>query len=454
MGLTSSVKLINFFAKRGKAFLTTEGFLGKAGGYTITLGKNGELSPLSKALIGDTSLAVEKTLGKTFNSAFDDIQYMFLDSKSMCKIYGRPKSALSTTTKLERKAIKKGGFTNFDEALGCIGDGIGTRCIMGSLPKLTKTQLAEQITQTTFKGKPLTNRQVELLEKYIYERPIDTKNQEEAYQLFKEFSKPLVERHSQEAANELTMGVLAKRLKDGELTLQQIKNEGLLDPNLIKQFEHKLQSQDIVAIKITDINNYRGAHGLPYFTDSQMAQLNYARGISSKNGTIMKRNAASSRYGYIQESSSLEQAGYQYIEPPKSIKASGYNTCQMNIEHTNGALGEIQFKGRHIDKFGEYEHIAYDLRQGKNTLGEVFDEYASVVSHLPDSQYQIYNKYLESCYNYCHRLELGLPAKKPVLPESLNPILSMDSMKALHDKGELAKQADAVGFTPYFKAIA
>lgn len=456
MVLTSSIKFLNFFAKRGKSFLTTEGCLGKAGGYTVTLGKNGELSQLSKALIGDTSLSIERTLGRSFTSAFDDVQYMFLDSKSMCKIYGRPKSALSTTTKLERNAIKKGGFTNFQDALECIGDGIGTRGIMESLPKLTKTQIAEQITQTTFKGKPLTNRQVELLEKYIYERPIDAKHQEEAYQLFKEFAKPLVERHSQEAVNELTMGVLAKRLGEGEgkITLQQIKNEGLLDPSLIKEFEQRLQSQDIVPIVIKDINNYRGAHGLPYFTDSQMAQLNYARGISSKSGAIVTRNAATSRYGYIQESSSLEQAGYQYIEPPKSIKASGYNTCQMNIEHTNGALGEIQFKGRHIDEFGEYEHIAYDLRQGKNTLGEVFDEYASVVSKLPDSQYQIYNKYLESCYNYCHRLELGLPAKKPVLPKSLNPILSMESMKSLHDKGELVKQAEAVGFKPYYEAIA
>lgn len=94
------------------------------------------------------------------------------------------------------------------------------------------------------------------------------------------------------------------------------------------------------------------------------------------------------------------------------------------------------------------------MRQGKNTLGEVFNEYAEVVSKLPDSQYQIYNKYLESCYNYCHRLELGLPAKKPVLPEHLNPILSMDSMKALHEKGELAKQAESLGFTPYFEAVA
>lgn len=454
MGLPGTIKLARFYAKRGKFFLTTEGLIGKTGGYVVSTGKNGELTAYSKALIGDTSIAIEEHLGRSFNSAFMDVQYMFLDSASIGKIYGRPKSALSITTKLERNVAKKGGLSSFEEGRKFIGDGIGSRGIMESLPKLTKTQISEQIASTTFNGKPLSNRQVELLEKYIYESPIDAKHQEEAYQLFKEFSKPLVEKHSQDAVSELTMGILAKRIEDGEITLQQIKKEGLLDEKLIAMFEQKLKNQDIVPIKITDINNYRGAHGLPYFTDSQMAQLNYARGISSKNGAVIKRNASSSRYGYIQESSTLEQAGYKYNEPSKAIKASGYNTCQMNIEHTNGALGEIQFKGRHIDEFGEYEHIAYDLRQGKNTLGEVFNEYAEVVSKLPDSQYQIYNKYLESCYNYCHRLELGLPAKKPVLPESLNPILSMDSMKALHEKGELVKKAEAIGFTPYFEAVA
>lgn len=185
-----------------------------------------------------------------------------------------------------------------------------------------------------------------------------------------------------------------------------------------------------------------------------MAQLNYARGEFGKKGAITKRNATSSRYSYIKESESLENSKYKYIEPKKSIKASGYNTCQMNIVHTNGSLGELQFKGQFIDKFGEFEHIAYDLRQGKNTLGEVFDEYASVVSSLRNSEYKTYNKYLESCYNYFHRLELGLPAKKPTLPKGFNPILSMDSMEALHIKGEYAKLKDAKDFIPDFVAVA
>lgn len=345
MGLAGTVKLVNFFAKRGKSFLTTEGFLGKAGGYTVSTSKNGELTNLSRALIGDTSLAIENSLSRNFNSAFTDIEYMFADSASIGRIYGRPKSALSITTKLERNVVKKGGLKDFEEGLSYIGDGIGTRGIMNSLPKLNKNQISEQIAKTTFNGRPLSNRQAELLEKYIYERPIDAKNQEEAYLLFKEFSKPLIEKHSQEAVNELTMGVLAKRIEDGEITLAQIKNENLLDSKLIGIFEQKLKNQDIVPIKITDINNYRGAHGLPYFTDSQMAQLNYARGISSESGAIVKRNASASRYSYVQESTSLENAGYKYNEPEKAIKPSGYNTCQMNIEHTNGALGEIQFKG-------------------------------------------------------------------------------------------------------------
>lgn len=241
MGL-NYIKLISYTAQKGKSFLTTEGGLGKVGHYTVEFDRKGNLLKTSKALIGDTSLAIEKNLKESFNSAFADVEYMFLDSTSICKVYGRPKSALSSVTKLEKKAIEKGGFTDFNEALGCIGDGIGTRAIMKNLPKLSETQIQNQIAQTTFKGKPLTSRQVKLLNNYIYEEPIDRPFQEEAYQLFKEFSKPLIEKQSQEAVNELIMGVLAKRLKDGKITIEQIKNEGLLDKNLIKEFEQKLKT--------------------------------------------------------------------------------------------------------------------------------------------------------------------------------------------------------------------
>ena len=120
----------------------------------------------------------------------------------------------------------------------------------------------------------------------------------------------------------------------------------------------------------------------------------------------------------------------------KASKNAGYRTAQMNVKYKDRTLGEIQFRGEETNKIGEYEHIAYDLRQGKNTLGPMFDEFKKAIDKLSDDEYKIYNKYLEACYNYYNRIELGLPAKRPMLPKNLDPILSEENMKYLHDKNE------------------
>ena len=128
----------------------------------------------------------------------------------------------------------------------------------------------------------------------------------------------------------------------------------------------------------------------------------------------------------------------------------------MNVVHSNGALGEIQFRGKYTNMIGEYEHIAYDLRQGKgdNTLGPIFDDYKNAVLKLDDKEYTKYNEYLESCYNYYNRLELGLPAVKPKLPPKFNKILSEDNMRRLHDEdGALQKELNK-GFIPYIQNVA
>ena len=108
----------------------------------------------------------------------------------------------------------------------------------------------------------------------------------------------------------------------------------------------------------------------------------------------------------------------------------------MNVVFKNGTLGEIQFRGEETNKIGEYEHIAYDLRQGKNTLGSLFNDFKDAISKLSPEEYSEYNNYLEACYNYYNRIELGLPANKPKLPSKFNPILSEENMKELHDKNE------------------
>lgn len=446
MGLKSGIKLFYEVVKPGKRILQTEGHLGCKGHWQI---QNKEITTLTQAYIGDVSTAVAENASKVFKGAFSDIEYMFCDLAETAKIIGRSKSALSTQTKIKKFVLKNNGLKSLNEGMKFIDDAVGTRVILKSSKKLSKKQISSQIEQTSLNGKKLSNRQIELLEKYIYEKPIDAKDQAEAFQLYKEFVKPLVEKRSQSVVDRLSIGCLAYRIKSGNITLAQIKKEKLIDETLISKLEKSINTGDFAPINITKINNYRGPNGIAEFSDSQMHQLNYAMGKSSATAPIVKRNATSSRYNYIKDTTSLENSNYAYNEPSSAIKASGYRTSQMKIVHENGALDELQFRGPLTNEWAEYEHIAYDLRQGKNTLGDVFNEYAEVVSKLPDSQYQIYNNYLESCYNYFNRLELGLPAKKPILPNTLNKILSMDSMKSLHIKDEKTKEITEKTFKPY-----
>ena len=138
----------------------------------------------------------------------------------------------------------------------------------------------------------------------------------------------------------------------------------------------------------------------------------------------------------------------------KSTKASGYRTAQMNIRHADGTLGEIQIRGPQTNLFGEYEHIAYDLRQGKNTLGPLFDEFTVAVSKLKPREYERYNEYLEECYNYYNRIELGLPAVKPKLPKGLPKVLSEESMRMLHEQAEELAKIENKGFYRHVSAVA
>ncbi|MBS5860755.1 hypothetical protein KID03_04920 [bacterium] len=45
-----------------------------------------------------------------------------------------------------------------------------------------------------------------------------------------------------------------------------------------------------------------------------------------------------------------------------------------------------------------------------------------------------YSKYLTSCYKYARMKELGIPMEKPVLPPSVNKLLDIENIIAIHEK--------------------
>lgn len=223
------------------------------------------------------------------------------------------------------------------------------------------------------------------------------------------------------------------------MTVEQIEKNGILtNKSLIERLK---SDNSIEPLKVEQVNNYTGLYGLPEFTVDQMLAIRNI--ISQNNGIVFTRaDIGENLYtntGFTSPEKILKTN--KSDELPKSIKASGYRTAQMNVIFKDGTLGEIQFRGEETNKIGEYEHIAYDLRQGKNTLGELFNDFKKAVSELSKEDYAEYNNYLEACYNYYNRIELGLPAKKPSLPSKFDPVLSEENMKELHDMNEVRLNA-------------
>lgn len=426
-------KIAKYFVKPGKSILAHTQPQ-QAAFFSCTM-KNGALTRETQAALGDASLFVENLLKTQQPVAKQEVLSLFDHLGSVKQIQNRYKGALSIETKLLRglKKAENQTFTSMNDAIACIEDGIGSRVITQSLDKLSKSQIDKMIA-----AQNLSKEEALILRKYIYQEPIAPQEVDKAFTLFEEFARPLVETRSKEVVDQLTLGILKNRITKGETTLQELENSGLFRDDIIK----RLSSEDVLPINITEINNYRGPHGLAEFSNNQIRQLSMALGEDSGVVIISDARGLSGRWS----ADKIEKLS------SKSIKNSGYRTAQMNVIHQNGALGEIQFRGEHTNIIGEYEHIAYDLRKDKNTLGEIFEPFSQAVKKLSEDEYKIYNQYLENCYNYYNRIELGLPAVKPKLPQQLPKVLSEESMKALYEANHTLQKELEKDFVRYFEA--
>lgn len=179
--------------------------------------------------------------------------------------------------------------------------------------------------------------------------------------------------------------------------------------------------EEIVAghIKITEINNYRGDGLPPYFSEEQINEI--------KNAIIKRRNLDKQEGKYDEN-----QKDFRVISGAhkKAVKASGYTALQMNVVYDNGALGEIQIRGREMDQLAEVEHIPYDAKQGKK-LKPKYDSAVQKIMALGDEDYAKYQKYWQEMYEYAVKKERGIPCTKPVLPNGIPEEISYEGLKKI-----------------------
>ena len=391
------------------------------------------------AELGTAAIQISAYISQRFAGAKTQISNAFKNLSTVEGIQNRAKSAQSIHSKILR-GFKEGEVTSFETAQSFVLDGVGSRIISKSLKPADGKKITQMINELKINNKNLSPEQKVLLRKYIYGQKLTPEQEIEAFPLFEKFAQPLIEKRSQPVVDNLLLSITKNRMLKEGLTIEEIKSKGLLSDELIQ----RLTTEKIEPLEITLVNNYRGFNGLPEFSSRQIQAI---RKVTDNKVIVRSRPDLADYNRFPNE-------GYTKDEIKDfALKASGYRTAQANVIHSNGVLGEIQFRGPLTNRFAEYEHLAYDLRQEKNTLGPLFDNFKEAISKLSPEEYGEYNLYLEKCYNYYNRLELGLPAVKPKLPKKFDKILSDDSLRTLHDTGEKMQKELEKDFIPYFKAV-
>ena len=173
------------------------------------------------------------------------------------------------------------------------------------------------------------------------------------------------------------------------------------------------------SIEITEINNYRGENLPPYFTEKQIDQLKNA--VTAKK----KQDEANGIYNNSTRDFKVISGSEK-----KATKESGYTACQINVVYKNGALGEVQIRGREMDQLAEVEHIPYDTKQGKK-LKPKYDNAVEMIKSLSDEDYANYQKYWQEMYAYAVKTERGIPCNKPELPNGIPEAISFEGLQKI-----------------------
>lgn len=308
-------------------------------------------------------------------------QFMSATDGTGVKYSDRTKGVKSTFDKLNSKISSGVSVSTFDEANSLIADGVGTRAIIKALS-------ADDALFALKKG-GITDEDIESLKTLWAKSTADGLDVQSSALLNK--------------ANSILLTAQTQKLAD--------------------RLSSALENNEIV---MSEIHNYFGKNGIPYFSDEQLEQIYaawqkseyaHAGGIFTVVSDINPESKIAQSLGF--------DADYLQKIAKKSKKASGYTTCQANFIYNSGALGEGQFRGVEVDKFAEYEHFPYDIRKGKTTISEKIwkltadgkvavaeelREYEALVKEIAadEAKYAKYNAYLSDTYNYLRKKELGI----------------------------------------------
>lgn len=215
------------------------------------------------------------------------------------------------------------------------------------------------------------------------------------------------------------------------------------------------QSKSESDIEISRISNYKGADGIPYLSEAQLADIKqFALDRGIQLDYVTRIEADDPMFNQIDAKAHNKKAATK-------VRDSGYTALQLNFKNkADGQIFEWQFRGDKVTVFAEAEHVPYDLRTGKNITSahpELEPLYAPIKELLSEkamteAQFNKYNEYLTAHYEHLRKLELGFESTEPRLEDygNFDKRLNAKSLEYLHDAAEKIK---AKTDTPYAEII-
>ena len=197
------------------------------------------------------------------------------------------------------------------------------------------------------------------------------------------------------------------------------------------------------AYSIARVSNYVAKDGIPYFSEAQLADL---KQFAANHGVKLKINLR------IDPSDPNFSKVDENYKPTTKSQPSGYTALQANFTTKDGKTIEWQFRGDKVNEFAEGEHIPYDLRTGKDIIGEhkelevLYNPIKEMLSekNMEKETYKEYNRYLGDYYTHLRKLELGFDSVEPKLEDygkgfKFDERLNAKNLIALHEAADKIK---------------
>ncbi len=203
----------------------------------------------------------------------------------------------------------------------------------------------------------------------------------------------------------------------------RIKESSSIFPKLKKRAERLKQSD--AASLVPDLYGYK------LITNGSSEEIER---IVSKiedmvaSGTVIPShflNHGEAPYLNEKQADLLERIGF-FASP--NAKKTGFTDVNMYFRDAlNKNTFELQIIGNKSNQVNLKEHLFYNFKtKGVATEhGVVNKKFQSLFESMTDAQKESYNTYVNDCYTYARKLELGVPAEKPMLPEEFDKALEI-----------------------------